>query len=222
MNVTFYLAAAAMVILALLLVIVPLIRGGLRQRQRRGLFATALAVGVLLPGAVIGVYPLVGTPAALDDASLRMAPVTENAQPTIAATNLRADPAQEIKKWLDIAQTDDAEHRPSDARDAYGQVLMIDAKNTVAMVGWVEADMAQHTDYEIDTTSRGLLEQAVAQEPDNQRALWLLGISKFQHQDYAAAATTWRHLLGLLDGSSHLAQSVAQQIAIADAKAKTP
>jgi cytochrome c-type biogenesis protein CcmH len=208
-RIAFYLAAAAMILLALLLIVAPLIRGGLRQKQPHGLFAIVLAIVVLLPGTAIYLYTCLGTPAALD------------VSPTAHALALRVDPKQrDIQNWMEAAHAYDAEHRPEDARAAYRQVLKSDANNTAAMVGWVEADMTTHTDYSIDASSRKLLEQAIALEPDNQRALWLLGISKFQRQDYAEASATWRHLQQLLDSSSPLAPSVAQQIEIADEKAK--
>jgi cytochrome c-type biogenesis protein CcmH len=198
-----------MILLALLLIVAPLIRTGLRQKQPRGLLAMALAIVVFLPGTAIFLYTFLGTPAALD------------VSPTSRALALRVDPKQrDIQNWMEAAHAYDAEHRPDDARDAYRQVLKSDPANTAAMVGFVEADMTTHADYSIDESSRKLLEQAIALDPDNQRALWLLGISKFQQQDYAEASATWRHLQQLLDSSSPLIPSVAQQIAISDEKAK--
>jgi cytochrome c-type biogenesis protein CcmH len=127
---------------------------------------------------------------------------------------------QDVQKWLEVAHSYDTQRRASDAHDAYEQVLKIDAGNTAAMVGLVEANMAQHPDFSVDTSSRHLLEQAIAIEPSNQRALWLLGIGEFQQKHYGEASSTWRHLQQLLDPGSALARSVARQISIADASAK--
>lgn len=52
--------------------------------------------------------------------------------------------------------------------------------------------LVKEADHAIDSTARLWLEQAIALEPDNRRALWLFGISQFQQQDYAAASVTWR------------------------------
>ncbi len=222
-NVAFYLATAAMITFALLLIVRPLIREGLRTKQSLGLFVIASAVTVLLPGIAIYLYTLLGTPAALDDQVVHGAHVRSNALPAADVLNSRVQQTQQnIQKWMQMAHTYDTQKRANEARGAYEQVLKIDTNNTAAMVGWVEADMAQHADYAIGAYARQLLEQALALEPDNQRALWLVGISDFQQRDYAEASATWRHLQRLLDSGSALAPSVAQQIAIADAKAKTP
>lgn len=196
MSGAFYVIATAMVVLALFCVIYPLIKEGRRNKRSQDLMATIFAIAVLLPAATIYLYARLGTPAAFVDHK-----------------------AQDVQRWLDAAHHDDVAQKTSDARDAYAQVLQLDAQNTVAMVGWVEADMAQHADYAVDIAARRLLEKALALEPDNQRALWLFGISEFQQKDYAAASATWQRLLQLLDTGSDLARSVTQQIALAQAKA---
>jgi len=205
MSGVFCVIAAAMIVLALFAVIYPLVKEGRRHTLSQNLMATMVAIAVLLPAAAIYLYARLGTPAALNGSA--RGPVA------------MVDKQQVIQKWLDAAHHDDVAQRAGEARDAYAQVLKLDAQNTVAMVGWVEADMAQQTDNAVDAAAHRLLEQAIALEPDNQRALWLFGISQFQQKDYAAASATWRHLLRLLDAGSDLARSVTQQIAIADAKA---
>jgi len=204
--VAFYAIAAVMIMLALGALIHPLIRQSRAQARSRNMLATIVAIAALLPAAAIGLYARLGTPAAMNG--------------TIATVTTGADVRQrDIRKWLDTAHAYDASRQAAQAREAYARVLNLDAQNTVAMVGWVEADMAQQTDYAVDAAARRMLEQAIALEPDNQRALWLWGIGQFQQGDYAAASVTWRHLLQLLDHGSGLAQSVTRQIAIADAKA---
>ncbi|WP_281850955.1 cytochrome C biogenesis protein [Dyella sp. GSA-30] len=205
---TFYVIAAAMIALALFALIYPLIKANRRHQHSQNLLATIVAIAVLLPAAAIYLYAHLGSPAALDESARNI---------TIGASVERKQ--QDIQKWLDKAHEDDVAQRVGEARDAYAQVLTLDPQNTVAMVGWVEADMSQQAGYAVDTAARRLLEQAIALDPDNQRALWLVGISQFQQKDYAAASATWRHLLQLLDAGTDLAQSVTQQIAIADEKA---
>jgi cytochrome c-type biogenesis protein CcmH len=207
-TVAFYLSATAMIAFALLLIVLPLLRGGPRRETSRGLFSTALAIVVLLPGTAIGLYAHLGTPAVLNGSIPRVA---EAGSPTNAS----------VHQWMDAAHRYDKEQQPRDARNAYESVLAIDAGNAEAMVGWVEADMTQHADFAIEAPARRMLERAIALEPDNQRALWLLGIGEFQQKNYAAASATWKHLQALLGDGSALTQPVARQIALADAKAGT-
>ncbi|HEX8777753.1 MAG TPA: hypothetical protein VF738_06510, partial [Rhodanobacter sp.] len=94
-----------------------------------------------------------------------------------------------------------------------------DPNSVAAMVGWVEADSMARSDHLVDGRALDLLRRALELQPDSQRALWLLGISQFQHAQYADAAATWRKLQPLLEPGSSVAKAVAEQIANADSRA---
>lgn len=212
MKFVFNLLAAIMTVSAVLLIVRPMLRGVSRQRRSPGLLVTALAITTLLPITALCLYRQVGTPAALEaDAA---GPARDR---PVRGASVDAGTQQEVRSWMERAQAFDAQQQPAEAREAYAKVLAMDAANTAAMVGWVEADMTQHAGYAIDDAARRLLERAIALDPDNQRALWLFGISQFQQGRYADASATWRHLQQRLDAGSALAQAVAQQIAKADA-----
>ena len=66
MKPVFYLAAAAMIAVALALLLVPLVRHGRRQGRPRGIFVLALMVAFALPLGAAGLYLLIGTPVALN------------------------------------------------------------------------------------------------------------------------------------------------------------
>ncbi|WP_132141841.1 tetratricopeptide repeat protein [Luteibacter rhizovicinus] len=205
----FYIAAAAMIAVALCLIVYPL----LRRRPSRSMLAVAIGTVAVLPVAAIYLYSLIGTPSALDR-KMRVAQV-ESATPVDASAEAKQ---REVAAWMDKAHAAETARHPTEIADAYRHVLAIDPEQTAAMVGLVEAGMSQHADYAIDGPSRQLLQEAVALEPDNQRALWLLGIVAFQQNDYPRASQTWRHLLSLLDADSSLARTVAEKIAVADAR----
>ncbi|MEO8777464.1 MAG: tetratricopeptide repeat protein [Rhodanobacter sp.] len=219
MKIVFIVVAALMVALALAALLVPLIRQGRRSGHSRGVFVLALAIALVLPLGAGALYLMIGTPAALDGVSAQ-ASVPINLPQAIA--ELRAHLAQQPddkQGWLVLAQTSTLLQQPSDARDAYEHVLKLDANNAEAMVGWAETDSMQRADHMIEGRARELLQRAVQQHPDNQRGLWLLGISDFQRGDYHDAAATWRLLQPQLEPGSNVAKSVAQQIAVADARA---
>ncbi|WP_266171605.1 tetratricopeptide repeat protein [Dyella subtropica] len=219
MKLAFYLAAAAMIAVALALLLLPLIRQGRNMGRPRGIFALALTVAFVLPLAAVGIYLWVGTPMALNGVKAQAeSPLTIDQAVTELRAHLEQKP-DDAQGWLLLAQTYGAMHKPSEARDAYDQVLRLDANNTAAMVGWAETDSMVRPDHRIDGRALELLERAVKQEPDSQRGLWLLGISDFQHDRYAEAAATWRKLQPLLDPGSSVAQAVSEQIAVADARA---
>jgi cytochrome c-type biogenesis protein CcmH len=215
----FYLIAAAMTVVALIFVLVPLLRRGRQAGPSRAMFGLALGLALVLPLSVAGIYALVGTPAALRGVDAQAA-MPQSIDDAVAA--LRAHLAQEPGDqagWMLLGQTGTALRKPAMARDAYDHALQLDANNADAMVGWAEADSMLREDHLIEGRARDLLLRAVQLQPDSQRGLWLLGISDFQQGRYADAQATWRLLQPQLEPGSAVAQAVAKQIAVAAARA---
>lgn len=218
MKLAFFLIAAAMIAVALALLLLPLVRHGRQQGRSRGVFALALIIAFALPLAAVGLYLGIGTPVALNgvpraDAGMSIGQAVEELKAHLAQK------PDDLQGWMLLAQTYGAMHRQAEARDAYEQALRIDANNSVAMVGWAEADSLLRDDHLIEGRSLELLQRAVKLDPQSQHGLWLLGISQFQHDEYAEAAATWRQLQPMLDPDSNVARAVAEQIAVADARA---
>ncbi len=219
MKIVFIVVAALMVALALAAVLVPLVRQGRRSGHSRSVFVLALAIALILPLGTGMLYLVVGTPAALNGVSVQArAPVSLPQAITELRDHLAQQPDDQ-QGWMLLAQTSTMLRQPSDARDAYEHVLKLDANNAEAMVGWAESDSTLRPDRTIEGRARDLLQRAVQLHPDNQRGLWLLGISDFQRGDYRTAAATWRLLQPQLEPGSNVAKSVAEQIAVADARA---
>lgn len=217
MKLAFYLIAAVMIAAALALLLWPLVRHGRLQGRPGSLFALVLAVAFVLPLSAGGLYLLVGTPVALDGVAAQPSMDIDQAVAELR-DHLRQQP-NDLQGWMLLAQTEAALHQNAQARDAYDQALRLDPKNGAAMVGWAEADSMVRDDHKIEGRALDLLKQAVQADPTNQRGLWLLGISQFQHEDYAASAATWRRLQPLLEPGSNVAKAVTEQIAVAEARA---
>ncbi len=228
----FYVASAALVVVALLLLLTPLLRQPTRNGNARYILPLLLVLGV--PIATAGLYRLVGMPEAIARRVYAAAqplaqpaaapPSIAGAEQTRAAqADAAADAAQEqrLEALMQQAKAHEQDSRPADAREAYAQALKIAPDLSAALVGWVAADMATRSDFAIDADARARLQQVVAREPDHQRGLWLLGISDFQQHDYRAASAHWRHLHGLLDAGSPMQKAVADKIAVAEALAST-
>ena len=216
MKLAFYLAAAAMIAVALALLLWPLVRHGRRQGRPAGIFALALLVAFVLPLAAGGLYLLVGTPVALNGVATQPSMDIDQAMAELR-DHLRQQP-DDLQGWMLLAQTETAMRRSAQAREAWDQALRIDPSNGTAMVGWAEADSMARDDHRIEGRALDLLQQAVQADPANQRALWLLGISQFQRDDYEGAAATWRRLQPLLEPGSSVARAVTEQIAVAEAR----
>ncbi|PMQ03713.1 Cytochrome c-type biogenesis protein CcmI [Dyella sp. AD56] len=218
MRLAFYLIAAAMIVAALLLVLLPLVHHGRQQGRPRGVFALAMIVAFCLPIAAIGLYLAVGTPVALNGVPKADAGMNIDQAVDELKTHLAQKPDDQ-QGWMLLGQTYSVMHKAADARDAYDHVLRLDADNSVAMVGWAEADSLLREDHRIEGRAQELLERAVKIDPQSQRGLWLLGISQFQHDQYTEAAATWRQLQPQLDPSSNVAKAVQEQIAVAESRA---
>ncbi|MDV0438222.1 tetratricopeptide repeat protein [Xanthomonas sacchari] len=203
----FVLAAAAMLSIALFAVLRPLLMHHTGARAERGV---ALLLALLLPLLGAGLYWHVGTPTALAGVPL---------QPPPSAVDPNDRALQDV-----LQQAWDAQQarRPQDAQRAYAQALRLDPDNVEALLGWAETDMAQHADLAVGHAARAMLDRVLAQQPDNQRALWMRGIAAFQQQRYADAAGDWRHLSTLLPAASPLREAVAQKIAAAETMLTAP
>ncbi|MEO7073215.1 MAG: hypothetical protein ABI300_09765 [Rhodanobacter sp.] len=219
MIIAFYLTAAAMIAVALVLLLRPLLREGPRSARPRGVLTVALGIALTLPLATAGLYFLIGTPAALRGTS---AAAVEPASVAQALDDLRTHLKQQpddLAGWMLLGQTSTALHQSADARDAFDHALKLAPNNADAMVGWAEADSQMRPDHLLQGRAVELLRRAVALQPDSQRGLWLLGISDFQQARYRDAQATWRLLLPQLEPGSSVAKAVADQIAVAGARA---
>lgn len=218
MKTLFYIAAAVMIAVALVLLLLPLLRHGRQSGRPRGLFVLMLCIALIVPVGGGLLYWQIGTPAALNGVPTQAQTATTVNQ---ALDQLRAHLASQpndVQGWMLLAQAEMEMQQPEEARKAFEQVLKLSADNTAAMVGWAQADSTVSPDHHVSDRARELLERAVKLEPDNQRGLWLLGIADFQQGHYAEAASTWRTLQPLLEPGSTVAQAVAQQIELADAR----
>lgn len=216
MKTAFFIAAAVMVAVALAIVLLPLVRKGRRSGR---VFALVLAIALVFPIAAGGLYLLIGTPNALNGvAASSAAPLNIDQAITELRAHLVVQP-DDVQGWMLLAQTDTMQRHPEAARDAYDHALKIDANNAEAMIGWAESDSMLSDTHLIEGRALALLKRAVLLHPDNQRGLWLLGVSNYQHGDFENAAATWRLLQPQLEPGSAVAKSVAEQIARADASA---
>lgn len=212
MRVMFFLIAALMLCVALALLLVPLLKAARRQGgHARGTFALALGMAFALPLVAVGLYMAIGTPAALQGVTRE--PTAGDIDQAIAALRKHlAEQPDDAQGWALLGRTLLALQRPAEAREAFGRLLERAPDDTSAMLGWAEADAQARPDHRLEGRALELLQRVAAREPDNQRALWLLGIAAYQQGHYQEAIEHWQRLLPQLEAGSPVAQSVAAQI----------
>jgi len=197
--------------------------GAATPARSRLTFAVLLLAALLLPASALLLYRLVGAPQALDPANLVAAapphgdrgPEMEQAIATLVQ-RLKDHP-EDVEGWGLLGRAYTALGRPAEALDALKHAHAIAPDNTALTVEYAQALAVAAPTHRIDGEARDLLEAVLKTEPQNQRALWLLGISDYQANRFDAAIARWNALLPLLPADSDVAASVKKQIADAQA-----
>ena len=190
----------------------------------RAPFVTALAVALLLPVAAILLYRLVGTPAAVDAggaATSAQAPAdhSQNMDQAIAglAAKLRQNP-DDAEGWALLGRAYEATQHFEEARDALKHARDLAPNDPDLMVAYAEALALSSPTRRIEGEPRQLIETALKAAPDNERGLWLLGISEYQAKKFDAAIAVWKHLLTVLPKDSNIGPAVRHEIELAEAE----
>jgi cytochrome c-type biogenesis protein CcmH len=194
------------------------------QHSRSGYMA-ALAIALLLPASAIVLYRVIGEPRAVESTNT---PVAGDAQApadhgqdmqaaiTKLADKLKQNP-NDVEGWTLLGRALESTERFADARDALKHAYDLSPDDPDVTVAYAEALALSGETRRLDGEPRALLEKALKAAPDNQRGLWLIGISDYQAKKYDSAIATWKHLLTVLPKSSDVLQSVQHQIATAEA-----
>ena len=221
MNAPFLASCAALIALGLAFVLIPLVRASRGLSQRRGLYVLALSLAFVLPLATLGLYRLLGTPAAL----VPGAEIARDLTPQQALADLRREldaHPNDADGWSTLGQAYAAMQQPANAADAFAHALKLRPDDADLLVAWAEADSMASPQHHISDLARSRLQRAVMINPEHQRGLWLLGISDFQRGRYADAVAVWQRLLPLLPAGSQIAHAVSQQVALAQSRGGLP
>jgi cytochrome c-type biogenesis protein CcmH len=185
---TFVVFAALMAALAAAAVAVPL----LRDRHSR---IVGVIAGVLVAGAAAALYPLWsnwnwhegagGAPASPDVAAM-VAKLEKHL----------GDNPDDAKGWLMLGRSYLTLERLDEAVVAYDHAHRLDAANPEAALGLGEA-MSLRAGGNITPDAAKLFEEALAEEPDNPKALLYGGFGAAARGDFASARERWQALKAL-------------------------
>lgn len=174
-----------------------------------------LAIALVIPPATLLLYRAVGEPAALDRAETEADHI--RAEMRRLAERVHRDPG-DTEAWLWLGMTyRDLQMYPA-AEGALRRLMMLEPDNAFVKTELAEILLFASDRPRLPAESRRLLEQAVRIDPQNQKALWLLGIGAYQEGEFEHAANLWRQLDRLLEDGGVRTQ-VREQIARAEAAA---
>ena len=192
------------------------------QRSRSVMYA-ALGVALLMPCAAILIYRIVGEPGAVDGTTQMVsdqppADHSQNMDQAIAklAEKLKQNP-QDAEGWTLLGRAYEATEHFEQARDALKHATDLAPNDPDVTIAYAEVLALSTPDRRIEGEPRRLIETAMKTSPDNERGLWLLGISEYQQKKYDAAIALWNRLIGVLPKDSKTIASVKQEIAKAEA-----
>jgi len=189
-------------------------------RGSRGARGVTLAIALLLPASAVLLYRYVGNPRALDPAALT-APADHGQNMEQAITDLAAKLKQnpdDAEGWSLLGRAYEATERFAQARDALKRAHELAKDDADITVAYAEALALAGDSRRIEGEPRELIEAVLKAAPENQRGLWLLGISDYQAKKYAAAIASWQHLIDVLPKDSDIVPSVQHEIAQAQAE----
>lgn len=170
---------------------------------RRAVWASALAIGVVLPVAAAGLYVGLGAPAAIAVGPGVSGPDTNpadasNGHPQLAAMmdklekHLQQHP-DDAQGWLLLARSRNATGEPQLAVKAYQKVVALQPKDANLLVEYANALGIAHGQ-DLSGQPEALIQQALQLDADNENALFLAGEAALQAGRNAEAVQYWTRL----------------------------
>ena len=180
----------------------------------RGLSAL-LIVAVPLLAAFL--YTQVGTPAGLAPQSGQNAELREVLGGL--ARQVREQP-ENTEAWTRLGLIWKEMSQYPAAESAFRRVLYIDPADSFARVELAETLLYASGRAQLPDASRELLDEALENDPDNQKALWLAGLGAFHDGDQQRALALWTRLRDLLP-PGNVRDQVEAQLARVEGSAET-
>ena len=170
-------------------------------------------LAIFIPLAVVGMYFITGNPGAIDP------PVDPQEQQILQMAKqledrLKTDP-NNAQGWVFLARTYGALNRLTDAKNAFNKALTLDPKNSDTLADL--ADLVAYENKSMNGQALDLIDQSLAANPKNPKALALKGTAAFEKGDYASAIKNWELAIPNL-GPNEAAFAQGLNASIAEAK----
>jgi len=193
--------------------------------------AAALAVGLLLPLAVVLGYLQLGTPGALGDAATKPSHAVSPDQMEALVERLAARMQQtpeDAEGWMLLGRSLSALAQYDRAAEAYARASRLVPKDAGLLADYADT-LAMAQGRKLDGEPFAIVKRALAIDPEHLKSLALAGSAEFERRNYATAIAYWERILKVAPPESEFARSVAGSIAearqiggIASASAPAP
>ncbi|TXI45600.1 MAG: cytochrome C biogenesis protein [Lysobacter sp.] len=180
-----------------------------------------IAVSLACAAASLGLYRLVGAPAALDPNALR---APETMAEAVAVLERKMAEAPDREGVMLLADAYGKLGKDIEARDAWERALSMASADAPAqpseLVAAAEARMRAGGERRFDERAVGYLQDALKRDPQHQRARFFMGLALRQQGKAADAAAMWEPLLTQLDAAN--AKTLREEVAAARDEAGLP
>lgn len=204
---SFALITLAAVGIALLSILIPL----WQRQQRDHYLLIGVFVLILVPMSLVALYTVVGEPKAIGREAL---PADELRGQLIRIANQLERNPDDQDNWMALASAYKNIESFSSAQHAFRRALYLDPEDASIQVELAEtlilADGGQAPE-----EATVLLDQALATEPMNQKALWLKGVVAFSNERFEEAIEQWQQLLNALPAEASVRTAIERQISVA-------
>lgn len=188
--------------------------------------AVAVALSLFVIAVSVAVYLQLGRPDSLlpeqqvDHTTVEgTAPALDDAVSGLAA-RLEANP-NNVDDWLLLGRSYAAMDRWSEARDALARARELAPQRADILVDYAEV-LGRLNGARLEGEPMTLLQRALRLEPNNPKALWLLGMGMYQVGEFSRAADTWDRLLATMPPEEPARAALEKQIAQARAQSGDP
>ena len=212
----FYMLSITLAIIVGFAIFWPLLKQGQQARNY------GMAAVFFLPIAALLLYQQVGSPLGI---GVSGSPQNQAAHPGNVASSmtdvvalleqrLQENPA-DLEGWILLGRSYKTMQQYEQAETALLRAIQMAPDDPLVLAELAEARLFTSGDPRVSAESRELLERALRLDPEQQKALWLLGIAARQDGEDAAAVQYWQRLVAVIDPASPVAQSVQEQIDLA-------
>ena len=171
-----------------------------------------IAIAILLPLIAVGLYAVLGSPAAVLSVTAQTQRASADMEQLAAklASKLEQNP-DNPEGWAMLARSYTSMGRWDEAERAYGRIGPDLSRNAELMAEFAEMLVQKNNGF--DDRSRDLIGKALRLEPNNMLALFLGGGDAFSGDRFAEAAALWERLLPQLEPGSEDARMVEANLA---------
>ncbi len=177
--------------------------------------AVALALGLLLPLAVVLGYLQLGSPNALSGAAAQpehtVSPDQMESLVERLAVRLQQAP-EDAQGWMLLGRSLSVLEKYDRAAQAYARAAQLSPQDAGLLADYADA-LAMASGRSLEGEPLAIIKRALAIDPEHVKSLALAGSAEFERRNYAAAIGYWERLLKVAPPESEFARSVAGSIA---------